>query len=106
MTDLFLPTLGVLDPVMITGSGSVTITNVENVVYINKTVPEATTITLQANPLRGRTVIIKDASGTASLYNLTIQPASGPIDGQSSLIIRTNYASVELQYNGNEWSIL
>lgn len=54
----------------------------------------------------GKQYIIKDESGAASPSNpITIQGDS-PIDGASSLQIRTGYASVTLLWAGSFWSII
>jgi hypothetical protein len=59
-----------------------------------------------ATVFAGKQYIIKDESGAASPSNpITIQGDS-PIDGASSLQIRTGYASVTLLWAGSFWSII
>lgn len=66
----------------------------------------ARTINLPASPRTGQTFRIKDVVGTAGANNVTIVPAAGNIDGAANLLINSNYGSVDLCYNGTEWSVL
>lgn len=51
-------------------------------------------------------VRIKDKSGMAGLYNITIVPnGAETIDGDTSVTIQGNYGSVTFQFHGTEWSI-
>lgn len=61
------------------------------------------TVTLEAFPLTGRTVQIKDANGLASTYNITISGNGHNIDGNSNDIISQAYGSLELIYTGSKW---
>lgn len=62
----------------------------------------------------GRVYMIHDATGQSETNNITIQPdasdntpTGGGIDGQNSLIVNSNYATVFLASNGvNKWSRL
>jgi hypothetical protein len=63
-------------------------------------------ITLISSPVTGRTYRIKDISGAANTNNITITPASGTIDGAANYVINTNYGSIDMVYNGSEWSVL
>lgn len=66
----------------------------------------AITINLPA-PTAGRTLFIKDISGTASTNNITIsQHASEKIDGQNTVTINSNYGSITLSSDGTNWFIL
>jgi len=49
---------------------------------------------------------IKDNAGTASIYNITITPSGKNIDGSASLVLNTNYGSVDIVYNGTQWNAL
>jgi len=55
-----------------------------------------------ANTLNsGQTFIVKDESGNASLYNITVQSSgSDVIDGQSNQTIESDYGSISLYSNG------
>ena len=69
---------------------------------------QALTINLQAvSGLTGRVIIIKDESGECGLYNITIDGnGSETIDGQTTQVMNSNYASVTLVCNGASWSIV
>ena len=55
----------------------------------------------------GRVLYIKDASGSASSNNVTIDANSTElIDGSLTLVINVNYNSATLQCNGTKWLIL
>ena len=65
------------------------------------------TITLPSSPVTGQTYIIKDVNGTCSLTNtITITPASGNIDGNTTSVIATPYDSISIVYSGAQWSII
>lgn len=66
----------------------------------------ARTINLSASPVTGQRYVIKDSVGSAVANNITITPAAGNIDGAGSATIATNYGSLQLVYNGSEWSII
>lgn len=66
----------------------------------------ARTINPIASPVTGTTYRIKDNVGSAAANNITITPTGKNIDGAASFIINTNYGSVDIVYNGTEWSIL
>lgn len=86
-------------------TGNVTLTN-QTVFVLNKDSGAATTLTLPASPQRGRTIYIKDGKGDAATNNITIMPASGNIDGAGSYVMRSNYDSVVLFYNGTQWNVV
>ena len=55
----------------------------------------------------GKTYVIKDEAGTASVNHITIQPYSGNlIDGQTSETLAVNYISITLLWTGTRWSII
>jgi hypothetical protein len=62
-------------------------------------------ITLNTSPVTGQVYRIKDNVGSAAANNITITPAAGLIDAGGTLVLNTNYASVDLTYNGTGWSI-
>ncbi len=69
---------------------------------------QALTINLQAvSGLEGRVIIIKDESGECGTYNITIDgDGSETIDGQTTQVMNSNFASVTLVCNGASWSIV
>jgi hypothetical protein len=96
---------GAAAPRTITAAGSVTVQPTDGLLVINKAVGAATTVTLEATPVSGAVHRIKDGKGDASANPITIVPASGTIDGGSSVLINQNRGAVTLEYNGAEWSI-
>lgn len=55
----------------------------------------------------GRIVNIKDMQGGSATNNITISVAgSGTIDSSSLVVLSTNYASLTLQENPTQWSII
>lgn len=67
-------------------------------------------INLPGTNVTGRTLIIKDAAGSAGTNNITLNinlPGSDTIDGGTSLVISVNYGSVTLQCSSAyNWSII
>lgn len=90
---------------VVTASGAVTITTADNVVVLNKTVGAATTVTLPAGAL-GLRYTVKDGKGDADTNPITLTPAAGTIDGQSTQIINVPYGALTVVYNGTEWNII
>lgn len=66
----------------------------------------ARTINLIATPVTGTTYRIKDNVGSAAANNITITPAAGTIDGAASLVVNSNWGSVDLVYNSSAWRVL
>lgn len=75
------------------------------IIQSNYTATGAQTITLPAVATNsGRVLIIKDADGNAGANNITIDGnASETIDGATTYVISTNYGSVKIYCDGNEW---
>ena len=58
-------------------------------------------------PGAGTLVTVKDISGAAATYGITINAAAGEtIDGASSKVISTNYGVVHLVSTGTGWAVL
>lgn len=82
-----------------------TITAAEHLVAVTDT-SAARTLTLPSAVTfgTGGLLIIKDESGGAATNNITINRASTQtIDGQTSVVINTNYGKVQLYSNGANW---
>lgn len=61
------------------------------------------TVNLLPSLGNGRIVVIKDRSGTAATYNITVVAGSGDqIEGAASLIINTNYGSLFMYYDSTD----
>ena len=67
------------------------------IILVNSSTP--ITITLPLSPSNNRVFKIKDVSGNAQTYNVTINGNSRNIDGYSDGTIDTDYGSFELIYN-------
>lgn len=61
------------------------------------------TITLPPAPTMGQEITIKDCSGNASLYPITINGGSVFIEGVMTLILMYNFSWVDLYYTGAQW---
>jgi hypothetical protein len=61
------------------------------------------TITLPAGTL-GKAFIIKDSVGDSSTNNITI--VGSTIDGQASYVLKTDWSSIGVVYNGIEWNVV
>lgn len=105
-TTIQVPQVASNNAVKVTTPGAYPYTAVpqDYLILVDTTV--ARTINLNASPVTGQSYRIKDATGTAGVNNITITPAAGNIDGSASKTISSNYGSVDLVYNGTQWSIL
>jgi hypothetical protein len=63
------------------------------------------TVTMPASPTLGDAYEFKDVNGTATINNVTIAGNGKNIDGASTLVVNTNYASFVLTYTGTQWSV-
>lgn len=91
---------------LVTASGAISITTADYIIIVKKTTGAATIVDLPGSPTSGDIYIIKDGKGDAHTNNITLVPASGTIDGASTYVMNTNYASKEIVYNSTEWSVL
>jgi len=63
------------------------------------------TLPLGSSTYAGKTYVIKDESGSALTNNITIAASDGnTIDGTSTKIIKENYSSLQVIWNGSAWS--
>jgi hypothetical protein len=64
-------------------------------------------VNLPTSPLVGTTVFIKDFSGNAVTFNITVNGGGGQvIDGAASYVINTNYGCIKIVFMGSSWVIL
>jgi hypothetical protein len=65
----------------------------------------ARTVTLPAaSAMNNHILIVKDESGDAGTYNITVNvTAGGTIDGAASRVISSNYGVIEVYSNGSQW---
>ena len=76
--------------------------------YISANVSSgAVTLKLPNAPTTNRTFIIKDKNGAAATNNITVTTVGGSvtIDGATSYTISTNYAAVNLVFNGTSYEV-
>jgi hypothetical protein len=94
---------------VITTGTSDTLTSSNHLVIVNKTIHSAHTINLPAGSSVGvgKMFTIKDGSGSASTYNISIIPNGvETIDGISNFPINVNYDSWTVVWNGTSWSVV
>lgn len=88
-----------------TVSGSVNVPADTNIV-VNNVTTASVTFTLSASVIDGTIVTIKDGTGTADTYPITITAASSTIDGNASFIVNEEYASISLLKTNIGWFIV
>lgn len=73
------------------------------IVYTSLTAPRTVTLPTAVG-LKGKEIVIKDGAGAAATHNITIDGnGSETIDGSSTLVISTNYASKRVKSDGVNW---
>lgn len=75
-------------------------------VVLVDTIGSATIVNLTATPTLGLRHTIKDQEGQAGTNAITVVGGSITIDGLTSYTINVNYGSIDLVYNGTEWSVI
>ena len=65
----------------------------------------AAVVNLPVGPPAGTSIHVKDFTGNAATFNITIN-AAALIDGAASYTINTNYGAIRAVYTGTTWSIL
>lgn len=61
------------------------------------------TVTLPLSPSTGDIYTVKDANGSATAANILVLGNGVNIDGQSSVLIMTNFTQATFVYNGTTW---
>lgn len=92
-------------PRVVTAAGNVTVAAADGLIVVAKTAGQATTVTLEANPVAGAVHRIKDGRGDAATNNITVVPAAGTIDGAASFVLAANRGAVTVEYTGTEWVV-
>lgn len=64
------------------------------------------TVNLYPNPPVGMFCRVIDSGGTAGTFNITIEGNGNTINGQSTKVLNSNYATAAFLYNGVEWNIV
>jgi hypothetical protein len=65
----------------------------------------AVTITLPVGVV-GKSYIIKDSVGDAAINPITVTTTGSTIDGETSYVLDSDWASIGLVYNGIEWNVV
>jgi len=65
----------------------------------------AFTITLPATPTLGDSYTIKDTTGNAASFNVTIDGNGNNIDGGATFLFSQPYAAAIFTFTGTEWSV-
>lgn len=86
------------------GSSTITVSATTDYFFCLDPTSNAIAVDLPATPATGATYLIKDCTGKAATNNITVTPASGNIDGASTLVMSTNYQSLAVTYTGSQWS--
>ena len=89
-----------------TATSSMTTTATDDIVIINKSAGSATTVNVYASPSLGQSLTVKDGRGDAGTNNITVTPFASNIDGASTFVINVNYGSIDIVWNGTNWSLL
>ena len=73
------------------------------IAYTSLTAPRTVTLPA-ANGMTNHILIIKDESGAAATYNITVNvTAGGTIDGTASKVVNSNYGLIEVYTNVIQW---
>jgi hypothetical protein len=87
--------------------GNISLTTANYGVYVQKTIPSGTTVTLPANPPTSTTFLIKDGKGDCTINPIILSPASGTIDGATLFTMnQSNRMSLTVEYTGSEYSLV
>ena len=91
---------------LVTESGDYAASVDDYFIIIKKTANEPTNVYLPAGEF-GLNYTIKDGSGNADTYNITIVPnGTNTLDGQPTFVINMAYQSQTLIWNSEEWSLM
>lgn len=85
---------------IVTASGTITMTNFDEIININKTIPASSLVIGPPSPPPWKIYTIKDAAGNAGTYPITLIPFSGIIDGGPNYVIDNNFDSVDFYWDG------
>lgn len=93
--------------VVVTTSSNYIVLPNDYYIVVKKVTGSASTVNLPVNPIIGKTYIIKDGKGDASINNITVLSTGGvTIDGATSKIINANYGICKVFYTGTEYFLI
>jgi len=80
----------------------------QSILHVTRTETSAVTITLDSDDVDdGKWILIKDASGHAGTYNITVQTeGSETIDGASTATISSDWGGLIIYSDGSNWFVL
>lgn len=104
VTGIFVQPSGIQVPITTPGAYPYTTLTSDFVILVDSSA--ARTITPLGSPTTGQMYRIKDNIGSAATNNITITPSGKNIDGAASIVINTNYGSLDIVYNGTQWNAL
>lgn len=82
-------------------------TDAGKVIHLSNTAARTITLPLASGVPAGYTITLKDAAGTASTANITVnRSGSDTIDGGTSSVMSSNYQGRAFYSNGTNWFIL
>jgi len=89
-------------PTAVSGT-AYTALSTDSVIDISSTGAFTLTLPAPSSSNVGQIYVVKDVSGNAFTNNITIQSASGNIDGNSSIVIAVNYGYIKLYNDGTHY---
>lgn len=84
-------------------TGGTITTGFTGFVRVENTTSAPMTVTLPATPTAGQTLTVKDMSGNAGTYPITVAGGAATIEGAASIVIRSNWGWVSLIHTGVQW---
>jgi len=72
-------------------------------IYISNVSTEPLFVTLPPSPVVGQTLTIKDITGNAGTYPITVVGGTAQIEGQPTLYMNFDYSWIQITYTGAEW---
>jgi hypothetical protein len=95
------------DNVTSVGTPTYTLLPTDYILHVKYSLTGTCTITIpDAQNVRGRTIIVKDAEGNAAANNITITSGGDTFDGEASIIINGDHNGVAFYGDGTAWFIL
>jgi hypothetical protein len=89
-------------PIVVSGSGPLPAGSAGDV-NINNVTGGPITITLPSSPTLGQVLRLKDVAGNAGTRSITLVPAAGTIDGNTSYQLVYDFGALELYWMGTQW---
>jgi hypothetical protein len=81
------------------------VVSTDNIIAANST-GGPITINLPSSPNEGDVYQVKDSNGTAVTNNITVNGSGHNLDGSPNYVMSVDYESLDLVFNGSQWSVL